>query len=167
MKRAATYAVPLAAVAAAGFDEPAEAGDLFLKLENIDGESVIEGHENEIDVLAWSWGATNSGDVVQGPGKVAFSDLKIIKGYDVASPTLLLAVAAGTPIQQAVLSVNRVDGGTGQLYEYLKVTMDNVLITKVATGSKEQDNGVAETLTLDFAKVKFEYRLTLGSVFMT
>ena len=32
--------------------------DMFLKVDGIDGESLLKGHEKEIDVLAWSWGVS-------------------------------------------------------------------------------------------------------------
>jgi hypothetical protein len=38
------------------------AGDMFLKLEGLDGESVDEAspsHKKEIDIIGWSFGGTN------------------------------------------------------------------------------------------------------------
>ncbi len=35
--------------------------NMNIKLTDIKGESVNDGHAGEIDVLAWSWGASNSG----------------------------------------------------------------------------------------------------------
>ena len=46
--------------------------DMFLKLGDIKGEAQDKTHKEEIDVLAWSWGASNSGSVfmVDGDGGV-------------------------------------------------------------------------------------------------
>lgn len=35
------------------------ATDMFLKIDGVDGESLDAQHRNEIDVLAWSWGASS------------------------------------------------------------------------------------------------------------
>ena len=42
--------------------------DQFLKLDGIDGEAVDHSHGGEIDVLAWSFGASQSGTTHMGPG---------------------------------------------------------------------------------------------------
>jgi type VI secretion system secreted protein Hcp len=44
------------------FAAPAQAAvDMFIKIEGIDGESRDSKHNEWIDVLAWSWGASSSG----------------------------------------------------------------------------------------------------------
>ena len=35
--------------------------DMFIKVGDISGESKDSVHKEEIDVLAWSWGMSNSG----------------------------------------------------------------------------------------------------------
>lgn len=151
MKRAARYALPLAAISAAGFDEPADAADLFLSIDGVTGESTIPGHEGEIDVLAWSWGVATG---VSGSAPT-LNDIKIIKGFDKASPSLLLGALTGAPHQFAKLSVN-VDDGQGGLLEYLKISLDNVIVSKVGEGGK-QGEAPAETVTLNFSKITVEY----------
>ena len=42
--------------------------DMTLKIDGADGESKIQRHENEIDVLAWSWGMSQSGSMHIGGG---------------------------------------------------------------------------------------------------
>ena len=42
--------------------------DMFLKIEGVDGESRDDKHAGEIDVLAWSWGMTQSGSMHVGGG---------------------------------------------------------------------------------------------------
>ena len=42
--------------------------DMFLKLDGIKGESVDSKHKDEIAVLAWSWGMSNSGSAHLGGG---------------------------------------------------------------------------------------------------
>ena len=42
--------------------------DMFLKLDGCDGESADSEHADEIDVLAFSWGMTQSGSMHTGGG---------------------------------------------------------------------------------------------------
>ncbi len=66
--------------------------DIFLKLDGIKGESQDNKYKDEIDVLAWSWGAAQSGTTHggsgSGSGKVSVQDLSITKYIDKSSPTL-------------------------------------------------------------------------------
>ena len=41
--------------------------DFFLKLDGINGESQDKTHKDEIDVLSWSWGASNEGTFAKPP----------------------------------------------------------------------------------------------------
>lgn len=50
--------------------------DMFIKIDGIKGESTDDKHKDEIDVLSWSWGMSQSGTVHttggSGAGKVSF-----------------------------------------------------------------------------------------------
>ena len=68
--------------------------DMFLKLDGIKGESQDKSHKDEIAILAWSWGVSNSGSAHlgggAGSGKVNIQDLSLTKYIDVATPDLVL-----------------------------------------------------------------------------
>ena len=87
-----------------------------------------------------------------GSGKASFSGLEFKHEIDRASPNLFIYSATGKHIPKAEL-IMRKAGGTA--LEYFRITMDDVLITKV---NPSADSGYAiETVTLSFAKVKEEY----------
>lgn len=157
MKRALKYAIPVAALVAQGIDEPAVASDLFLDINGIPGESVTQGYEGEIDILAWSWGSEI--DVLiggGGTGKASFTPLKIIKSVDSATPLLIAQLTTGAAISDALLTATRF---TGQAEEpFMKLTLEQIYVTKVAQGGDDNSEGVAETVTLDYGKIKIEYR---------
>ena len=44
------------------------ASDIFAKLGDIKGESADSKHKDEIEVLSFSWGVTNSGSATSGGG---------------------------------------------------------------------------------------------------
>jgi len=48
----------------------AASADYFLKIDGVDGESSDDKHKNQIDILSWSWGASNSGSMASGGGGV-------------------------------------------------------------------------------------------------
>ena len=109
--------------------------DMFMKLEGITGEAQDSKHKGEIDVLAWSWGASNSGSAHvgggAGSGKANFQDLSFTKYVDLSSTSLLQATSTGKHITKATLVVRK--AGENPL-EYLTITMTEVLVTSVSTG---------------------------------
>lgn len=132
--------------------------DMFMKIATIEGESVDGTHKKEIDVLAWSWGMSQSGTTHTGggggAGKVNVQDLSFTKYVDSASHALILATCKGTHIPEATLVVRK--AGDKPL-EYIKITMSDLLVTSVSTGGSGGEDRLTENVTLNFAKVKFEY----------
>jgi type VI secretion system secreted protein Hcp len=136
---------------------------MFLNLgATIKGETKDSAQKaaGDIDVLAWSWGASNSGSFHTGggggAGKASFQDISFTKYLDKASPAILIALAKGSHIPAAKLLVRK--AGEGQ-QKYLEITMTNVLVTSVSTGGSGGEDRLTENVTLNFAEVKFEYFL--------
>jgi len=134
------------------------AADMFLKLEGVDGESKDDSHKKEIDVLAWSWGASQSGTGHtgggSGAGKVTVQDVSVTKYVDSASHLLLLDCCNGQHIKKGTLVVRK--AGATPL-EYIKLTMEDILVTHVSTGGSGGEDRLTETVTLNFSKFKYEY----------
>ena len=67
--------------------------DMFLKLTNIKGEALDSKHKDEIEVLSWSFGASQQGSAHggtgSGTGKVSIQDLTITHYVDQSSTDLL------------------------------------------------------------------------------
>src|ERR1017187_5252529 len=130
---------------------------------NLKGESVITKHENEIDVLAWNWGLTQSGTAHRSPGAGAGSanvhDLTITKYVDLATPMLIQECFNGTDFGETVVTFLKVGGGKGNQVEYLKITMSGtVMISSVTSGvSAGGDDTFSEPVTLKFSRVKIHY----------
>jgi type VI secretion system secreted protein Hcp len=133
------------------------ASDIFAKIGDIKGESLDDKHKDEIEVLSFSWGVTNSGTVSHGAGggagKATFHDLSIVHNLDKASPLLLKACATGTHIKDATITHRK--AGKGQ-HEYLIVKLNDVIITGVTHGGSA-GQPISENVTLAFAKVDLEY----------
>jgi type VI secretion system secreted protein Hcp len=132
--------------------------DMFLKLDGIKGESVDKGHKDEIAILAWSWGVSNSGSAHlgggAGSGKVNVQDLSLTKYIDVSTPDLMLSSCNGKHIAKAQLTVRK--AGENAL-EYLIIKLEDILIASVSTGGSGGEDRLTENVTLNFAKVDMEY----------
>ncbi len=132
--------------------------DMFLKLNGISGESLDDKHAGEIDILAWSWGESNSGTTHMGggggSGKVNIQDLSVTKWVDLASSSLLQACTKGTHITDATLTIRK--AGDTPL-EFLVVTLTEVMVTSVSTGGSGGEDRLTENVSLNFAKFKYVY----------
>jgi type VI secretion system secreted protein Hcp len=132
--------------------------DMFVKIGDIKGESRDDKHKGEIDVLAWSWGMSQTGSGHTGggagTGKVQVNDLSLTKYIDMASPDLMLACCNGKHYNEAKLTVRK--AGENPL-EYLVITMSDVIITGVQTGGSGGEDKLTENVTMNFAKVKVDY----------
>ncbi|HWE99974.1 MAG TPA: type VI secretion system tube protein Hcp [Caulobacteraceae bacterium] len=133
--------------------------DMFIQIGALKGESVDKTHKDKIDVLAWSWGMSNSGSTHigggGGSGKVNVQDLSFTKYIDKSTPDLMLACANGKHYTDATLIVRK--AGEKPL-EYMTITMTEVLITSVSTGGSGGEDKLTENVTLNFAKVKVDYK---------
>jgi type VI secretion system secreted protein Hcp len=132
--------------------------DMFIKLGDIKGESKDATHKGEIDVLAWSWGASQSGTTHSGggggAGKVNVQDISFTKYVDKSSPSLFLSCANGSHLPTATLVVRK--AGENPL-EYLKLEFETVLISSYSTGGSGGEDRLTENVTLNFAKMKLSY----------
>lgn len=133
--------------------------DMFFKFSNdINGESKDDKHSKEIDVLAWSWGLSQSGNTHvstgSGSGKVNVQNLSFTKWVDAASTPLILASCKGTHIKEAKLTVRK--AGDTPL-EYIKITLNDVLVSSLQTGGSGGEDRLTENVTLNFGKFKVEY----------
>ena len=132
--------------------------DMFIKLDDVKGESRDSKHKDEIDVLAWSCGASNAGTTHTGggggAGKVNVQDLSFTKWVDKASPNLIMSSCNGKHYKQAMLTVRK--AGENPL-EYLKVSMKEVLVSSVSTGGSGGEDRLTENITLNFSWFKVEY----------
>ncbi len=133
--------------------------DMFIKIGALKGESKDSVHKEEIDVLAWSWGLSNSGSAQQGggmgAGKVNVQDLSFTKYIDKSSPDLMLAACNGKHYDKALLTVRKAGE---QPLEYLLITMEDLIVTSVSTGGSGGEDRLTENVTLNFAKVKVQYK---------
>lgn len=137
------------------------ASEYFLKIDGIQGDSRDAKHKDEIDVLSWSWGESQTGTRAfgggGGAGKVAVQDFQFTAGVGRQSPLLLRAGARGDSIKQAVLTARQAGGK--QQTEYLTFTFSDVLISSYQVGASGDATPV-DAVSLNFSRIDMELKLT-------
>jgi type VI secretion system secreted protein Hcp len=134
------------------------AQDVYLKIDGIAGESTDAKHKDQIEVLSFSFGASNpvhigSAGAGAGTGKVSMQDLSFMMHYNKSSPALLMACATGKHIKDATLFLRKA-GGTQQ--EYLTYKMTEVFVSSYQTGASSEMP--TDSISMAFGKVEVEYQ---------
>jgi type VI secretion system secreted protein Hcp len=132
--------------------------DMFLKIDDIEGESVDDVHAGEIDIMSWSWGMSQSGTTHSGPGggsgKVNVQDFSFVHYVDKASANLMKMCCNGKHFEEATLVVRK----AGEMpLEYMIITMKSGLISSVSTGGSGGEDRITENVTLNFSEFQTEY----------
>lgn len=109
----------------------------FMKLGDIKGEVTAEGFEKWIELLSYSWGATQSGGSHSGggggAGKVSFQDFHFASSTSTASPQMAEAMCQGKVFPKVELQV--VGMSDDNRYRvFLKYELTNVLISSYQMG---------------------------------
>ncbi|MEZ2353418.1 Hcp family type VI secretion system effector [Caballeronia sp. RCC_10] len=135
------------------------AADMFIKIGDIKGESQDATHKEEIEVQNWSWGCMQTGSTHTGTGggtgTATVSDLSFTKLLDKSSPTIVQSCCQGTHFSEVVLTMRKAGGK--EPIEYMKVTLNEVLISNYSVGIGAGDIGM-ENVGLNFAHFKIEYQ---------
>jgi type VI secretion system secreted protein Hcp len=133
--------------------------DYFLKIDGVPGESTDNKHKNEIDVVAFSWGATNQPGLAYGggggAGKAQIQDFHFTMRVNKASPKLLLACIKGQHLKMATLTARK----TGKAQqEYLIYKFTEVTVSSYQTGGSSGDVIPMDSISLAFSKFEVEYK---------
>jgi len=112
------------------------------------------GDLGPFEVLAFSWGLSNSGSTHvgggAGAGKANVQDVSLTKYIDQNSPDLFIAVASGSHFPQATLTFV---GRAGS--PVVEIAMEDVLVTSLSTGASGGESIPTENVSLNFALVTF------------
>jgi type VI secretion system secreted protein Hcp len=159
LKQTFTLFVLVASLALLSFSiQPADAAfDMFIKIGDIKGESQDSTHKDEIDVLAWSWGLSNSAPPIGGgggAGKANVNDFSFIKFTDLSTTDLMKGTLDGKHFDEATITVRK---SGDKPYDYLKYVLKEIIITSVSTGGSGGEDRPTESVTLNFAKIETHY----------
>ncbi len=141
--------------------------DLFLKIDGIQGESQKNGHQSEIDIMSFDFGAVqhgsfHTGGAGGGSGKAEISDVRIQKQVDKASPLLFQACTTGKHIPTVIIYSQKAGNGQAPL-KYYQIKMEDVLISDVHNNGASSGDAIMESVTFNCAKVTFDYQAQSAS----
>jgi len=133
----------------------AGAVNVVLQIDEVPGSSTLEGYRGAIDVLSFSWGASNPG-ASRGSGAGAsrpeFSEINFMKLMDSASPALLQALTTGRVFAKATVTLLVPTGGS--MIASSTIELRGVSVTsQQLSGSSETPT---ESISLRFDQVKWE-----------
>jgi type VI secretion system secreted protein Hcp len=117
----------------------------YLKIGDIKGESTDDKHKEEIEILSWSWGASQAtarSRPASGPGT-----LTITKAVDKSSPKLMEASTRGRKIEQMTLTLPPRPGERART-----VTLEGVVVSSVERSTSE--SMPTETISFNYEKIK-------------
>lgn len=135
----------------------------FLQIPDVPGESLMVGHEGEIDVIGLEWGIARESSRSAGSrrrrARAEPRPLVALKWVDLATPCIARAVAIGKQFDEIVLTVAR-ESGEG-LVDFFVLTFEGCRLV-----AQEIENGgfddaavlIRERVTIDYASVKVVYR---------
>lgn len=141
--------------------------DYFLKLEGIQGESVDEKHKNEIQIMSWSWGASNVSSVAgtggSGAGKADLSDLGVMAYFDKSTPKFFKSVCKGDHIPSGTLTATK--GGADK--PYLKVDFKELFVTSLQLSASSEIPTVSISFSYNEIKVDYSQQDDKGNLTST
>ncbi len=148
--------------------------NILLRLDGIDGESAVKGHEKEIAVLSYEQVVEvtvvlSGGGGGATAGKSKFTGLRFRKNVDAASIPMLVACTAGQHLKEARFTFRR----SASAFDFYTVTLEDVLLTDIAqragTGAQyplsfetmnagSAHDGILDEVTLNFSRIRWVYR---------
>jgi len=139
--------------------------DAFLKINGIEGESQDDKHKNQIEILSFSFGASQTATGAASSGgarsaeRVNLSDFSIVKALDKASPKLFLHCCNGKHIPDVTLELCR---ATGDKQPYAEYKMTDVMISSYRPGGASHGGEALpmEEVSFNYAKIEFKYTAT-------
>jgi type VI secretion system secreted protein Hcp len=129
---------------------------IYMQISGITGEVTTVGFVGAIELHSFSWGITNTTHSTSGAGhgKVSFSDVQITKTMDSTSSKLVQTAMTGKSIKE--VNISFVTFNADQVATtYAKYTFTNCIISGYSVSSG--GDRPTESLSLNFAKVKFVY----------
>ncbi len=132
---------------------------IYVQVEGAKGESADDQHRDWIDAKACSeslFFPTSIGSTGgRQTGRVSFTDVKILKAIDLASPTLREMAAEATPVKRVTIEFWDVSAGRSP-YKYMSIVLDVVFVSEVTMTTQTPDI-VQEVVAFAFTKITWTY----------
>lgn len=131
---------------------------IFLKLDDIAGESLAKGFEKQIEIMSYSHNVamqvTNDvSNTERTSGRAHVGEMSLTKFVDLSTPTLNEYCCSGKMIKEAVLTLCRNDNGA--MLPFIVYTLTNCVVSHLSVSGGSGGKPV-ETMSLNFTKIKWE-----------
>jgi len=135
--------------------------EYHLEVKEAPGESASTKHKGQIELLSWSWGASNPPTIVgegMSAGKVSMSDLSFTKRVDKASPKLLALCVTGDHAKDATLYCSK---QTGQKTpeDFLIIKLTEVYVSSFQCGGSSGEETGTESISVSYASIDYDYKV--------
>lgn len=137
---------------------PGSGCDCFIALDQVTGEANDGEFPGTIEVMGWTWGASQRGDQVMGSGARAAADVRHFRfehQVDSATAGLLARCVTNLLIPTATLTQRRAGGSAAQ--RFLEIKFKQVRIIDVALVMSEENLIPRETVAFAFESVTLDY----------
>ena len=132
--------------------------DGFLKVPDIKGPSVRDGHEDEIEIHGVSFRMTAPYDSnsLSRRGRVALGPITFVKHVDKSSPYLAQALFENKALDEVVFSARRTIDGETSDYFVVTLTEASIMEYDFAQAADHEDL-IEEHVSFAYKKIKFAY----------
>jgi type VI secretion system secreted protein Hcp len=139
--------------------------DYYLKLDGIQGESQDAAHKDEIQIMSWSWGASQvssvSGTGGSGAGKADLSDFSVMTYFDKATPKFFKSICSGTHIKTGTMTAIK-SGADGK--PYLKVDFKELFVSSLQISGSSEIPTVSLSFTYNEIKIDYSVQNEQGNL---
>lgn len=129
--------------------------EIFLRMDGLNGGSRNYYHKGWSDVMSWQWKLCQGSD--SDPASRDMDQIHIVKRIGMDSPGLLSLFAEGRIVPTVELDMVPVVGKREAQQKFLTVTMEDVQVVALTTGTAAEDVTFSEQVSLRFQRVRFEY----------
>ena len=134
--------------------------DAYLTVDGVTGESQRAGHEGEIELLSFSFGASNPSSIGIGAGggvgAVDLQSFNFEKHTDAASAELFKHCCSGKHFPTAKVTLYKA-GGDGGALDYLIFDFEEVYVDDIQWSGSEGSGIPSERASFSFGKVVVTY----------
>ena len=129
---------------------------VFLRIEGIPGESVVENHAGDIELSRFSVGFSNVVVTAGGAavGKPVLGELVVTKPIDKGSSSIAIACAGAQSIKTVTLFVSTIGEKPVDIHS---IVIENVNVTSITTRT-DASGAVVEDVTFTYTRITWAHR---------
>ena len=133
--------------------------NLYMKIDNLQGESLVQGRANQVELNSFSFGVSAETSFLKGTGaavgKAVWGSVTVQKDFDSISPSTMQNMAKGTAFKSIIIEATKQTGGR-EPSTFLRYTFTDSFIT--GDSFNIDDSGSTnESLSFIYKTMKVEY----------